>query len=372
MEKENAESTKGALNLSGQFQYDLTNYSMFLPVQNYSETMQKRLSNYNIARTNKLSLNVGGSSSDVLRELEGFGEILNFGGEEAWVFHDKFIYYLDMNATGKNTNLQIRIMYEDCDDKIFKQRDEAQSLLEEQLGELILQGEVVEIVWQIFTDGYTKSMRVTEVLDDIIYPEAYPYVDIEEYISAYLESDESILLLKGAPGTGKTRLARYVMKEFSGESNDDAVIMFANQKKVIESGSIFQKFFVKSSDMMVLEDIDYALKPGNGSSQGLAPILNAADGLINSRTKKMIITTNLPNVDHLDKALTRPGRCFGVLELRPLTKVEGKALAEQINPNHNGIEFPSEQTLAEIYRRAKDPENKSPGIPKGSRVGFGR
>jgi len=59
--------------------------------------------------------------------------------------------------------------------------------------------------------------------------------------------------------------------------------------------------------------------------------LAVRDGLGSVRDKKLIFSTNWPNVRDVDEALLRPGRCFAVVHFRPLTPAEGLALANSMD-----------------------------------------
>jgi ATP-dependent 26S proteasome regulatory subunit len=41
--------------------------------------------------------------------------------------------------------------------------------------------------------------------------------------------------------------------------------------------------------------------------------LNVGDGLVTTKGKKLIFSTNLPSIRDVDSALVRPGRCFDIL-----------------------------------------------------------
>ena len=58
--------------------------------------------------------------------------------------------------------------------------------------------------------------------------------------------------------------------------------------------------------------------------------LAIADGVARSQGRKIIFTTNLPNVNDIDEALVRPGRCYAVKNLRGLTLEEALRLAQKI------------------------------------------
>ena len=49
-----------------------------------------------------------------------------------------------------------------------------------------------------------------------------------------------------------------------------------------------------------------------------------------SQGRKIVFSTNLPNVGDLDEALVRPGRCFARVFMRKLTAEEAVALAKEL------------------------------------------
>ena len=73
--------------------------------------------------------------------------------------------------------------------------------------------------------------------------------------------------------------------------------------------------------------------------------LSVGDGLVTTKGKKIIFSTNLENLDSVDSALIRPGRCFDVLQF-------GKLKTEQANKlcNKLGLEpVNKDTTVAEIF-----------------------
>ena len=49
-------------------------------------------------------------------------------------------------------------------------------------------------------------------------------------------------------------------------------------------------------------------------------ILMIADGVVRAQNRKIIFTTNLPNIGSIDDALLRPGRCFATMHMRSLVR----------------------------------------------------
>jgi len=67
------------------------------------------------------------------------------------------------------------------------------------------------------------------------------------------------------------------------------------------------------------EDADHVLKPRADGNEHLHRFLTIADGVVRAQGRKIIFSTNLPNVGDLDDALIRPGRCYARLNIRTLT-----------------------------------------------------
>ena len=122
---------------------------------------------------------------------------------------------------------------------------------------------------------------------------------------------------------------------------------------------MFARFITGTHEAFVVEDADHLLKPRADGNQHLHRFLTIADGVVRSQGRKLIFSTNLPNVGDLDDALIRPGRCFARLHLRHLTDAEAHALAEEIAAGNTeklaraSIAFAAEggrkRSVAEVY-----------------------
>lgn len=80
----------------------------------------------------------------------------------------------------------------------------------------------------------------------------------------------------------------------------------------------------------MVEDADHLLKPRCDGNEQLHRFLTIADGVVRSHGRKIIFSTNLPNIGDLDEALIRPGRCFARVHVRALTPTEALELAADI------------------------------------------
>ncbi len=58
--------------------------------------------------------------------------------------------------------------------------------------------------------------------------------------------------------------------------------------------------------------------------------LAVADGVVRAQGRKIIFTTNLPNIGDIDEALLRPGRCFASISMRALLRDEAARLAAKL------------------------------------------
>ena len=193
--------------------------------------------------------------------------------------------------------------------------------------------ETFTLDWQ-FTNsgGELRSASFQELADPRLLDEAYPSLGlpVQEFVRRYLDAPECVLILLGPPGTGKTRLVRAILSEISRRKGENAEVMYTADKRALRSDEIFVDFITGSHDAFVIEDTDHLLRARTSGNEDMHRFLAIADGVARSQGRKIIFTTNLPNVTDIDDALIRPGRCFAVQNLRSLTLDEALRLAAQI------------------------------------------
>ncbi len=172
---------------------------------------------------------------------------------------------------------------------------------------------------------------------------AYPWFkkDPLAYIDDYLSSDASVLICIGPPGSGKTTLLKNIIHRSGGDAK------VAYDERVMMGDSLFAEYIDDDSKFLIMEDADVFLQSRTDGNSMMHRFLNVSDGLISAADKKLVFSTNLPNVNDIDAALMRPGRCFDVIEFRPLTRTEAQAVIAEAGagalPDGNSI------TLAEIF-----------------------
>ena len=207
-----------------------------------------------------------------------------------------------------------------------------------------------DILWAI---GYNVNNQV--IYEDVafknnheIHDEFYPVItdnynmSVKEFIKQFIESDDSVLILTGEKGSGKTELIRHIIKDISGR----ATVTF--NKKIINDSKFYFDFFSGDSDLLVIEDADDLIRKRVEGNDIMQLFLNLTDGLLNTN-KKFIFTTNLPNTDSIDSALLRNGRCFSILQFDKLNSIQIKKIIAKLDLSVDEKDISNISTLADIF-----------------------
>lgn len=199
----------------------------------------------------------------------------------------------------------------------------------------------------------------------------YPYLNggVVSLIEDFIQSDETVLILMGEPGTGKSTaissacvalnlLPIYAKKtevitdpsfvskifEFSDRYMEKAAIAsgtfprqelfkdhkhFENSQTSITLPAIDitgEKSSKKapSFPVIIVEDGDLLIAPRSEGNTLMSELLNETDGVGSTVTRKLIITTNITDKSKIDSALMRDGRHYlgEPLHFRMLTPME--------------------------------------------------
>ena len=220
--------------------------------------------------------------------------------------------------------------------------------------------------WYYKTSGYIDHTKVMlgknafEVRDNF-----YPYIKegLDSYLSAFKNSTSNVIIFMGEPGTGKTSLVKHFINRFGSEA------MATYDEEVMNSDEFFLDFMVsETADLMILEDADIILKDRAIEKNTIMnKLLNVSNGLVSLSNKKIIFTTNLKTTKEIDPAIMRPGRCFDVLECKPLTLDQANAICNDkgLEPLEPETTRDQEYTLSEVFNRRKlSTEQKRVGFVK--------
>jgi hypothetical protein len=212
------------------------------------------------------------------------------------------------------------------------------------------------IEWVYSPDGASCNIPLNR--DRLPVAEMYPFLkdeSLESYYERYMASSANILLLIGPPGTGKTTFIRGLLSH----TNSSAIVSY--DSAILEKDGFFARFIESDDNVMVLEDSDAFLMSRTEGNTMMHRFLNVGDGLVTTKGKKMIFSTNLPSIRDIDPALIRPGRCFDIVEFNPLNLSQAKKLADKLGATIS--ERTGDYSVAEIF-------NAQLNKPKERKVGF--
>lgn len=237
------------------------------------------------------------------------------------------------------------------DIKVMGRREEVESTVKHISGSLETVSVRVKWVYNAKGESVRLPIRNDNLPTDAFYPALRAGGGLVPYYERYLASDSNILVLIGPPGTGKTSFIRGLLSH----AGSDAIISY--DTAILSDDEIFADFMSETERFMVLEDADtFLASRGKGGNTIMHKFLNVGDGLLSTKGKKIVFSTNLPSVRDIDEALLRPGRCFDILRFDRLSADE----ARSIRPEYVGTDPVS---LAELM--AAETVRKPPG-----RVGF--
>ncbi len=130
----------------------------------------------------------------------------------------------------------------------------------------------------------------------VFLPEAYPNINnIDAYFDDYFNSNKSVLIMIGLPGTGKTSLIRNIAARYTDSNANSDGVFYTASSKALHSDALFQQFISSNSRLMVLEDIDIHLSARNDGNEFMYKLLATSDGFIKSsiEDKKIIISKQM-------------------------------------------------------------------------------
>lgn len=182
-----------------------------------------------------------------------------------------------------------------------------------------------------------------------VYDCHYPFIEkgIDVYLEEYHKSTAPILLLAGIAGGGKSSIIRHYINKYKLNS------MVTYDENIMMKDDFYINFLTSSKKhVLIVEDADILLSSREkDNNKIMSKFLNVSDGIVTARNKKIIFSTNITQLNKIDPAIIRKGRCFDVLEFRELTLAEANA----VNKAHNMslFETGNDFSLADVFNRGK-------------------
>lgn len=193
------------------------------------------------------------------------------------------------------------------------------------------------------------------------YNDDFDYDKVTEFING---KDSGLVILHGAPGTGKT----YVLRNLAQENPKKKFYFMDKSTFEYISSNSFVSFLLSNSvkdSVFVLEDCETLLSDRlTTGNHLLSTILNLSDGILGDGLNIKFICTFNADISKLDSAILRKGRLKYKYEFKELTPEKTQELAKEL-----GKDIPEGEsyTVSEIYNW--DEDNGGDQIAK-SKIGF--
>ena len=181
------------------------------------------------------------------------------------------------------------------------------------------------------------NLNIDENYNDDIKP---VLEDIKKFLN---ERKSGLILLRGVVGTGKTNLIRHLVTTLP----KNYILVTNTLASHLASPEFISFMLDHRNSVFILEDCEQILMAREQNiSNAIANILNMSDGLMSDIFNVKFICTFNADINKIDDAILRKGRCFANYEFKPLCKEKTKVLLEKQNIY---IDDPRPMTLAEIF-----------------------
>ncbi len=180
-----------------------------------------------------------------------------------------------------------------------------------------------------FGELATKRMHIADSTIDLALHYNDDFIPVDRRIKGRLQQhgDKGIVLLHGAPGTGKTSYIRHLIR-----SVDKEVIFIPVQMAPDLNGPKLLSFFIAHpNSIFVIEDAeDLVIDREVSGVSAVSALLNFTDGLLADSLGIQFVCTFNTDLSRVDKALLRQGRLIAQYEFRPLAIDKAQQLSDSL------------------------------------------
>lgn len=194
-----------------------------------------------------------------------------------------------------------------------------------------------------------------------------------DFIIADLQAESPsgrIIIMEGAPGTGKTHLIRAMLLDVP-----DTMFVLVSPEMVPQLGGpellpllLSHRSSTNGPIILILEDADRCLVARDEKNiHSIQSLLNLGDGILGSMLDLRIIATTNAKKLEMEKAIMRPGRLSKILNVGLLSNHVATSVFNKLIPNHkipDKLAHTGELTLAEVYSIARE----SGWVPESRKV----
>ena len=159
------------------------------------------------------------------------------------------------------------------------------------------------------------------------------------------EKSSGLYIFNGMQGTGKTSYIQHLI----GSINRDFLYVPESLIEILADPSFIQVLMEKENAVLILEDAERAIlkrQKGHSSPSGISNLLNMSDGIIGNVIKMPIILTFNSDLEDLDPAILRKGRCNYKHTFDKLSVSDAQDLAKYLKKD---MKITEPTALSDIY-----------------------
>jgi hypothetical protein len=164
------------------------------------------------------------------------------------------------------------------------------------------------------------------------------FLDFHQHTTQSLRDKNGLVLLHGAPGTGKTTYIKYL----TSLVERDFIFVPEFLSDAIASPDILPLLMRMNRPVIIIEDAEKMLVSRDTTTNNLvSSVLNLSNGILGDCLEASVICTFNTNLQNIDRALLREGRLIGNWEFDLLDVERCRKIAQA-----NGIQIEIEQPMS--------------------------